>query len=142
MPNVHPLVVHFPIALLTVSFLFDLVGLFARQSSFERVGWWTLVCGMAGLVLAVISGVLAEKSVVIPLEAASTFATHEQIAFLASSLYALLGLWRVGTRTLIPERRRWVYVGLSCLGMLLIWIGAWHGGELVYSYGVGVMVGR
>ncbi len=142
MPNVHPLVVHFPIALLTVSFIFDLAGIFLRHQVMERAGWWTLASGVAGLLVAVVSGLQAEHSVVIPPEAKSVFETHEEVAFIVSSLYAALLLWRIATRTRVPLDRQWIYLGLSFIGMLLIWVGAWHGGELVYTYGVGVKLGN
>ena len=64
---------------------------------------------------------------------------HQQIAFLVSALAATLLLWRVSSRTFIPSSMKFVYLGLTVILVILLWIGAWHGGELVYSFGVGVM---
>jgi uncharacterized membrane protein len=40
MRPVHPLVVHFPIALLALSVTADLFAFFARIDSLRSTGWW------------------------------------------------------------------------------------------------------
>lgn len=138
MPNLHPFVVHFPIALLTVSFAFDLVAFLRQNEALGRTAWWMFATGVVGLIGAVVTGLLAERSITLPVAAASAFETHEQIAFLASTLYAILALWRLASRTYLPAGREQIYLALSFCGVLLIWAGAWYGGELVYVYGAGV----
>ena len=138
MSNLHPVLVHFPIVLLTCSLLFDLIGHLLNKSQFERSAWWTQLLGTAGLVATVTTGLLAENSVVIVEAAREHFETHEQIAFVIAGIYAVLFLWRIGSRTKLPLRREWIYLTLSVLAVTLIWVGAWYGGELVYTFGVGV----
>lgn len=138
MPNLHPLLVHFPIALLTLSFLFDAVSAVTRKPQFERSGWWTLLSGSIGLGLTITSGLFAEGTVTIGEEAREHFDTHEEIAFVVATVYVVLLLWRIANKSLLPVRRRGVYLFLSLVGCVLIWLGAWYGGELVYRFGVGV----
>lgn len=138
MPNLHPILVHFPIALLTASVAFDLAGIVLRREELERSGWWTLVTGCAGLALTVVSGLLAKESVAITPEAQGHFDVHQQLAFAVAGVYALLLLWRIASRTRLPHGRRWLFITLSLAGSLLLWVGAWHGGEMVYRFGVGV----
>jgi uncharacterized membrane protein len=138
MPNLHPVLVHFPIALLTASVAFDLCGIVLRRQELERSGWWTLVIGCAGLVLTVVSGLLAKESVTITQQAQGHFDVHQQLAFAVAGVYALLLLWRIASRTRLPLGREWLFITLSLAGSLLLWLGAWHGGEMVYRFGVGV----
>lgn len=138
MPNLHPLVVHIPIALLTFSALFDLLALLARRQEFERTGWWTLLAGFIGLAATITTGLLAETTVTIADAAVEFFETHEQLAFAVAALYCLLLLWRIANRSFLPKRRPWLFVGLSLLGMLLVWATGWFGGEMVFRFGVGV----
>jgi uncharacterized membrane protein len=140
MPNIHPLLVHFPIALLTMSFVFDAIGLATKRLDFVRTGWWTLAGGTIGLLATVMSGLLAEQSVEIGPAAQGDFETHQQIAFFVAGLYALLFLWRVANRTQLPSKREWLFVLGSLIGVVAIWIGAWYGGELVFRFGVGVQL--
>lgn len=140
MPNPHPLIVHFPIALLTVSFLFDLAGIALKKEHLHRTAWWMLVCGIIGLAGAVTSGILAGQSVAIPAGATGHFEIHEGMAFVAAALSAIVFFWRVSHRTAFPENRRAVYLLLTLAALTAVWIGAWYGGELVYTAGVGIKV--
>ncbi|MCW5896293.1 MAG: DUF2231 domain-containing protein [Bacteroidetes bacterium] len=138
MPNIHPLIVHLPIALLTFSFLFDILGLLTRKEEFERTAWWGLLAGTIGLVLAVATGLWAESNTLISNAAREHFNLHQQFAFAATALYSFLLLWRVASRTRLPDAKRKASLILSFFGVILIWTTAWYGGELVYTFGVGV----
>ena len=138
MPNLHPLLIHFPIAFFTVGLLFDLLAVFRKNPRFENVGWWSQVSGSVGLAAAIVSGLLAKSTVSIPVQASATFETHEQIAFLLAALAASLLLWRIASRMLLPTKNKAVFLLLMAIMVVVMWIGAWYGGELVYSFGTGV----
>ncbi len=138
MPNIHPLLIHLPIALLTCSFLFDFVGMFWKKETLQAAGWWTMVFGTLGLASAIVSGLQAEKTVWIAPAALDHFQTHQQLAFVEAGIYATLLLWRIANRGELPSKWRWGFVGIALLGVVGIWVGAWYGGEMVYRFGVGV----
>ena len=50
--NVHPLIVHFPIALLFAAALIYWLGFLARRESWHWGGLWTLVLGVLGAAAA------------------------------------------------------------------------------------------
>ena len=138
MPNIHPILVHFPIALLTTSLLFDLVGALMKRDDVTRTAWWCQIAGSLGVLGTVFSGLLAEMTIMIPAAARESFETHKEVAFLVATIFAVLLLWRISSRTRIPHTYRFIFWGLYILGVVLIWIGAWHGGEMVYRFGMGV----
>ncbi len=138
MPNIHPLLVHFPIALLTISVLFDLVYLLTKKEVFSSVGWWTQLAGVAGLAGTIVSGLYAERTVIIATEARSCFETHQQMAFVSATIFAILLLWRIASKTNLPSKQRAAYLLLSLLGVIAMWVGAWYGGEMVYGLNVGI----
>lgn len=46
--HVHPMLVHFPIALITAGFLFDLFAVAVRkQPCLSKTGYWLKIIGMA-----------------------------------------------------------------------------------------------
>lgn len=63
MPNWHPLSVHFPLAIPTFSALFDLGGILFMRDELNRLGWRCLLAGVAGLLVTVATGLLAEGTV-------------------------------------------------------------------------------
>jgi uncharacterized membrane protein len=138
MPNPHPLLTHFPIALLSVSFAFNLIGVFLKSEQLQWVGWWSQLSGTIGLAATVISGLFAKAGVSIPEAAQSTFESHEQMAFLVTVLAMALLLWRVSCRMLLPLKMRGLYLFAFGATVIIMWIGAWYGGELIYTFGVGV----
>jgi uncharacterized membrane protein len=138
MTNFHPFFVHFPLALLAAALACEALAIIFRSEELSRAGWWNQLLGSLGLVAAILSGLSAEKSVTLQGTAKEIFGLHEQIAFLAAALFSGLLLWRIGTKTRVPEKLRWLYLALLCAGVALMLYGAWLGGEMVYGHGTGV----
>jgi uncharacterized membrane protein len=86
----------------------------------------------------VVSGLVAKGELTIQAGGQDFFETHQQVAFLVLALASSLLLWRISNRLLLPSKYRRTYLILSFATVVLIWIGAWYGGELVYRFGVGV----
>jgi uncharacterized membrane protein len=98
------------------------------------------VAGTVGLAVAVLTGLLAKSGVSVSDEARGFLEIHEQIAFGVIALASSLLLWRISNRMLLPSRNRTAYFLLSFLVVVLMWVGAWYGGELVFRFGVGVQI--
>lgn len=58
-PNIHPLFVHFPIALWLAALLFWIVALAKKNDELWRFGRWLLYLGTIGGLAAVATGFLA-----------------------------------------------------------------------------------
>jgi uncharacterized membrane protein len=140
MPNIHPFLVHYPIALMTLAIIADWIGWGSKNEEVGRVGWWSQLAGTIGLVLTVGTGLLAEQGVDIVGGANDTVQAHEQLAFVSSTLFLALLLWRIGSRTHIPRPYGLLYLGCFTAAVVFLYLTAWYGGELVYHFGVGVRV--
>lgn len=138
MPNVHPLLVHFPIALLLLSLILEVIALIRTNPGISRAAWWNQIGGTIGLALSVASGLLAEGSVHIAQDARELFERHEQLAFVTAAVFALLLFWRIAARGKVPPKAPVLYVFLFLLGTVCMLTGALYGGEMVFRFGVGV----
>jgi uncharacterized membrane protein len=132
------MLVHFPVALLSTAILFDVIGALRRRGDLQKIGWWMMLSGTVGLLLAVASGLSAEAGTEIGRETQGVLDSHKQYAFFLVAVFAVLFLWRSAGKTAIPPKLTWIFWGLYATGIFLLWLVAWYGGALVYEHGVSV----
>lgn len=141
-PNWHPMFVHFPIALLSVATGFYVLTAFMKPSElrqqFAIVARWSLWLGAGFAIVTAILGLIAYNSVKghdIPSHAAMVEHRNWAIATLSIFLpLAAWSLWRDRTRPRVSP----IFVVLMVIGFGVLASTAWHGGEVVFRYGVGV----
>ena len=143
MPNWHPMIVHFPIALLTLSVVVDLGALLTGHRSWHRMAYALVIAGTLGAAAAVISGndaaVPHRDSSLAEVVAEGRVGRPEEIAPLITFLATSLGRLPLFLRS----RHGWplnLWIVLAFLGCGLLWLTSLHGGELVYEHGIGVQV--
>ncbi len=140
----HPLIVHFPVVLVIISFLFDLVG---RATD----GPWWRKAALALLVIAVVAGVAgiltgeqaADHAEKVQRIAEHTVDSHGDLAKLAiwlagGALIARLAEVGMGAmRGLVSV----IALLLQLASAVAIGVAGHRGGMLVYRHGAGVSVG-
>jgi uncharacterized membrane protein len=134
----HPMVVHFPIALLSTSVFFDVLAARWRPDECRIISLYTLAAGMAGAAVAVISGHLAEEAVENSGLPERVLDLHEGLGVATFWVFAaLLGL-RLATRLGLLRERRGLSIAVGLAGSVVLLIASYFGGSLVYDYGIGV----
>ena len=144
LPNLHPALVHFPIALLPMALLFEVLGLtLRRQDWFERAAVSLYVAAALGALVARWAGVRASDGLVdVPAEVQLHIARHSDWAHYSLwtigglALLRLLLYFRDPKRANIYARAGLLLVGLGAMG--LIGFTADLGGGLVYQHAVAV----
>jgi uncharacterized membrane protein len=132
---VHPMLVVFPIGLWIFSLVCDLIGLVvdAPQVWFT-VAFFTMVGGLIGALLAAVPGLsdlLYYKGGKPPLKRIAL--THMAINLSAVALYIINVVMRIGAH---GDMR--IPILLSLIGVAMIGVSGWLGGQMVHVYGVGV----
>ncbi len=135
----HPLFVHFAVALLLVGPGLDTFGLLLRREALLLTGRWNILLGAAALAASELSGIGATGSLA-PHSAAgqALLNLHGALGHLCVAIWIPAAVWRAATRHLIPLRARTLYLTLSYTGAALILTQAALGGALVYRHGVGL----
>lgn len=141
-PNWHPLIVHFTIALLlTAAVLFVLGAIFARRplgAAARLVARWNLAFGVLSTLITLATGWQAYNSVAHDEPSHANMTVHMQWAFGTAAVFLLVA----GAAWL--DRRRAAGAGGMLLALILVGsaglaVTGWLGGENVYRYGLGVM---
>ncbi len=135
--NVHPLFVHFPIALWSFSLLLWVLGQFLGRNELLNAGRWTLYAGTLGALVTLGTGYLAADGI-----------GHDSVGHDLVHVHRDFMLWSVGLGLLTTvvafflrnrgtSKGQWaVTLGLF-LTVGLTTLGADRGALLVYRYGIG-----
>jgi uncharacterized membrane protein len=134
----HPIFVHFTIALTSASLFFDALGFFLNKISLTNAGGWTLL-GSAVMTLMTISTGLTSstRAPVEEGEARSFLRAHMALGLIFFGLLVAVTFWRV---SLWQSGRgvTWLYLISLAVVSLVMTMQGYLGGELVYRYGVEV----
>ena len=138
--HIHPMIVHFPIALLIIGLLADAAGLFLKKEFFSKAGFYLLILGTIGLIAAYISGNLAGEGVTEAGFLKQALETHEEAAELSVWLMAFAALVRIAFVAVKKYSGvlKWSAFALFLIGVLSIARTGYYGGELVYKHAAGV----
>ena len=145
-PNVHPMLVHFPIALLFTSVLLDLMAYLLPGRARElvrNVGAVLCVIGALAAIATYLTGRAAAQTVLIPGMAHPLVQAHGNLAFWTVCYFAGLALVRVALLVTGPVIGSRVTAALAVTGLIglgLLFETADRGAELVFRQGVGVGV--
>lgn len=136
--ELHAMLNDLPATLLVLSVVFDLAGSATKREALKTVGFWMLVAGAVGAVLALLSGLAAERSIEHGGAVHLVMKRHETLAITATILFGGLAAWRIWRRGHLSPKERPTYLTMAAVGALLVfWVG--HiGGTIVYRYGGGV----
>lgn len=136
--NIHPMLVHFPIAFLSGFFVADAVGSFAKKPQWRTIASYLLYFGAFAAIFTVIAGFAAANSVVHGNDVHPIMERHEHLGLAVLALSLLLAGWRAKSGILSPGGANNFFLILSAVLFGLMVLGADLGGLMVYHYGVAV----
>src|SRR5687767_13388202 len=134
----HPIFVHFTIALTSTSLVFDALGFFLTRTSLTNAGGWTLL-GSALMTLMTISTGLTSstRAPVEEGEARSFLRAHMALGLIFFGLLVAVTFWRMSLWQK-GQGVSWLYLISLAVVSLVMSMQGYLGGELVYRYGVEV----
>jgi uncharacterized membrane protein len=149
LPNPHPAVTGFPLALLAAALALDLGCLVVRRHPWlDRAGTLLMTAGGVGLAAAYLTGRGAADSIGgVSGIARGVLADHEDLALLTVGAWAVAIALRILAFWLGRHDRR-IHIGVYRLAAVVVALGAAallilaaaHGYALVYEHAVGVMI--
>lgn len=134
-PNLHPLVVHFPLALYPSFLLLELIAVPSRSEPLRHAASWMLYLGTLGATAAVLAGFQAEETVEHSEEVHVILEQHETYGLVVMGLGLFLSLWRLAWRSRFS---RWLQIPAALVLVAAMVEGADLGGLMVYQHAVAV----
>ncbi|MFQ6612748.1 MAG: DUF2231 domain-containing protein [Fidelibacterota bacterium] len=141
-PNIHPLIVHFPIALLTTAVGIHLLELILpRCSKFPTISTALYLLGVIGAWVAFFAGRVAANSVILPSTAIPILNQHADLAERTVALFTVAsGIKIVNYFFHKLTHAAWKITGfiLSAIALVSLTLTGDQGARLVFEQGIGV----
>lgn len=135
--NIHPLVVHFPVAFLFGAAVLYFLAWCAQRESWAWSGLWLLGLGALGAAVSVATGLYAAPGVMLaPSVKEHLLVYHRSLMSAVLALSFALALWAWAARPM-PAKGRAGFMLLLLLLLGLLAKGADYGGRMVYDYNAG-----
>ncbi|MEM6351048.1 MAG: DUF2231 domain-containing protein [Cyanobacteria bacterium P01_D01_bin.14] len=134
--TIHPIVVHFVIAMVLFAVFCDAIAFFTKNSRLYEVGWWNMAFATISIFVAVIFGQI-EAGLATPYAAAAgDLNLHTLLGWSLSGLLAMITGWRYIIRLKTPEKLPGAYLGMNALLTLIVLYQVYLGDKLVWVYGL------
>lgn len=132
---IHPVLIVFPLGLLSTAVIFDIIGLVTGGSGFDIAAFYLIGAGVIGGLLAGLFGFVDWLAVPSGTRAKRVGVAHASGNLIVLVLFAISWFLRAGATDYGPSLLA-VILGFVALGVA--GVAGWLGGELVERLGVGV----
>jgi len=134
--HIHPMVVHFPVALIFIGFIAEVLSLFFKsEKCLSKTGFYLMILGTVAAIAAWVSGQLFTSH---PFDSGfmKLFEKHEKGA-LITMIVMVIGLifriWLVA-RKKESTMLKWIAFGFYFLGFIAVSLTGFVGGKMVYDF--------
>ncbi|WAL58950.1 DUF2231 domain-containing protein [Thermocoleostomius sinensis] len=134
--TIHPIVVHFVIAMVIFAVLCDVVGYLTRNVRLYEVSWWNMFFATISIFIAVIFGQV-EAGLSEPYDAAiPVLNLHTLLGWSLAGIISALTGWRYVIRSHDPKQLPFPYLLAGLLLLGLVFFQTYLGDKLVWVYGL------
>ncbi|GAB4140537.1 MAG: DUF2231 domain-containing protein [Cyanobacteria bacterium J069] len=134
--TMHPIVVHFVIAMALFAVLCDAIAFFTKNTRLYEVSWWNLFFATLSIFIAIIFGQV-EAGLAEPYDAAvPVLNAHTVLGWSLSAILAGMTAWRFILRSRDPAKLPIPYLGAGVVLVALVCVQVYLGDKLVWVYGL------
>ena len=138
--HLHPIIVHFPIALITIGFFAEVAALFIRKEKcLSRTGFYLMILGSLTAIAGWASGQLftehpAEGEILKVFQSHETGALVTMILIVAGTLFRI---WLI-VKKKEETQMKWIVFGFYLLAFAAVTFTGYMGGTMVYNFMIGL----
>lgn len=138
LPRLHAVANDFPAALLVAAVIFEIAFLVTKRDSLRVAAYWTLLAGVLGAGLAILTGLLAEDHIAHGRAIHEIMEEHEELAYFTGGIFGVVAVWRLLRERTMQRVERIAALVLALVGTGVLISTGWHGGELMFDHAAGV----
>lgn len=134
----HPIVVHFVIAMVFFSFFCDVIGYLSHNHRLYEVSFWNLFVASVAIFVAVLFGQFEAGIADVYNAAQPTLNLHTITGWSLSAILVAVTAWRFIIRNRDPIRVPVAYLGVATVLVCIVFFQMVLGTQLVWTYGLHV----
>jgi uncharacterized membrane protein len=134
----HPIIVHFVIAMVLFAFCCDVVGYLAHQPHLFEVSFWNMLVASVAVFVAIIFGQFEAGLAQTYPAVESVLTRHQVIGWSLSVLIVAITAWKLASRSQNLRHLPLPYLGVATLLAIAILMQLSLGNQLVWVYGLHV----
>ena len=140
METLHPITVHFPIALVLTATLIGILAVVVKSKRRDLVVvlYWLMLIGSISILAALFSGLYEAGKVVHNNAIHEIMETHEILGYIISASFILLSIWVLIRNKKLQVRELYIVTVLLMVTSIFLVYSAYLGGKMVYEEGAGV----
>lgn len=129
MVPLHPMIVHFPVALLVTTILFEALGHFRKKEELRKAALYTLVLGLVGTVAAVMTGSAQLENIELATgtEEFGAISAHMKYGYLTFLVFTAFLLVRLRAKAVLP------LLAVGAAGLVAVYLTGHSGGQIAYN---------
>ena len=120
MPHLHPAIVHFPVALLTLATFVAIYVLFRPSQFISDLLFWLMAAGVITSFPGIISGMAEESLLQLNPDQKKLLQIHELTGYLSVLLYTGLLFWLLVRKNLLSERELYFLAAVSVVACAIL----------------------
>ena len=133
---IHPIVVHFVIAMTLIAVFFDILGILTKKSNLFEVSFLNLIVATIAIFIAIIFGQI-EAGLANPYGSSRDVLNyHSTIGWSLAAILSVITGWRYVSRQKNPNSLSFVFLFVDITLAFLVCIQVYLGDKLVWIYGL------
>ena len=108
--ELHPLVIHFPIALFSSAVLFDCIAIVFKKSELLMTSWWVMLLGLFSSVSAIITGLIDDNLIGHLFTTLPLWNNHGLMQIISIVIFLSIFIWRTKQPNLFDSKKKCAYI--------------------------------
>ena len=129
--ELHPLVIHFPIALFSSAVLFDCVAIVFKNNELLITSWWVMLLALFSSVFAIITGLIDDNLIGHLFTTLPLWNNHGLMQIISIVIFLSIFIWRTKQPDLFDSKKYvLIYLLIGLTNVVILFYGSHIGAIL------------
>ena len=129
--ELHPLVIHFPIALFSSAVLFDCIAIVFKKNELLMTSWWVMLLALFSSVFAIITGLIDDNIIGHLLTTFPLWDNHGLMQIISIVIFLSIFIWRTKQPNLFDSKKHvLIYLLIGLTNVVILFYGSHIGAIL------------